>query len=87
MNRFEFPSQRALYRQLNETIKPMDLPPLFFNSADARAFRERFRSSNEVFIREYLAGQGDDLGGRKYSDAERDRIYNEIQKLRKDNRS
>lgn len=87
LNRFEFPSQRALYRQLNETIKPMDLPPLFFNSADARAFRERFRSSNEVFIREYLAGQGDDLGGRKYSDAERDRIYNEIQKLRKDNRS
>ena len=82
LNRFEFPAQRALYEQLNETVKPIDLPPLFFNSAEARAFRDRFRSSNQFFIREYQGGRGDDLGGRKYSDAERDRIYHQIQKLR-----
>jgi hypothetical protein len=83
LNRFEFPQQRALYRRLHDAVEPNDLPPVFFSSEQARAFRDRFRASNGFLIHEYLGGQGDDLGGRRYSDAERDRIFARIQQLRK----
>lgn len=83
LNAYEFQQQRRLYQRLNEIIRPHDQPALFFDSGQARAFRERFRTSNEQFLREYLDRAGSDLGGRKYSDAERDRISAEIRKLRK----
>ena len=83
LNRFEFPKQRKLYEQLNEIIKPVDLPPVYFNSAGARAFRHRFQASNEVFLRQYLGRDGDDLGGRKFSDEERDRIFEQIKALQR----
>jgi hypothetical protein len=83
LNQFVLPRQRSLYHELNRTISAIDPPALFFDAQEARAFRDRFRSSNEVFIREYLNGQGSDLGGRKYSDLERDRIRGSIQKMSK----
>lgn len=87
LNEFEFPQQRGLYQRLNETIRQFDQPALFFDSEQARAFRDRFRASNEQFFREYLGREGSDLGGRKYSDAERDRIGAAIQDLLKERAS
>lgn len=82
LNAFDFPRKGGVYALLNQAIKAVDLPPLFFNAQQARAFRDRFRASNEFFIQEYLGRRGDDLGGRKYSDAERDKIYASIQKVK-----
>lgn len=82
LNKYYFPQRQGFYLQLNQTIKPIDQPSLFFTAAQARAFRDQFRSSNQAFSRDYLGGERDDLGGRKYSDAERDRIIATIRVLR-----
>jgi hypothetical protein len=87
LNEFEFPEQRRFYQRLNEIILPFDQPALFFDSRQARAFRDRFRASNEWFLREYLGREGSDLGGRKYSDGERDRICAAIRNLRTSGKS
>jgi hypothetical protein len=81
LNAYNFKQKGTIYLALNEAIKSVDLPGLFFSSEEARAYRNRFRRSNEIFIREYLGGSGDDLGGRKYSDEQRDRIRESIQRL------
>lgn len=81
LNELDLPQRRKVYPLLAAAIKSGDLPALFFDSTQASAFRERFRASNQAFIREYLGGAGDDVGGRKYSAAERDRIYALIRKL------
>lgn len=81
LNQFHFPRRQELYAQLNRAIKSIDQPSLFFPAARARAFRDRYRSSNRVFSRDYLGGEREDLGGRRYSDAERDRIIASIRRL------
>jgi hypothetical protein len=83
LNRFQLPQQRALYDRLNKVMQAFDLPPIYFNSSEARVFREQFRNSNEVFLSDYLGRNGSDLAGRKYSDVERDTIYQQIQTLKK----
>ncbi len=83
LNAYEFPQQRRVYQRLNEIIRPHDQPALFFDSEKASAFRDRFRVSNEKFLREYLGRAGSDLRGKKYSDAERRPYSDEIRKLQK----
>jgi hypothetical protein len=81
LNQFHFSRRQGIYAQLNKAIKSADQPSLFFTSAQAQAFRDRYRSSNRAFSRDYLSSERDELGGRRYSDAERDRIIAAIRLL------
>jgi hypothetical protein len=83
LNTYNFTHKGSIYMALNKAIKLVDLPALFFDAEEARVYRGRFLQSNEIFIREYLGGAGNDLGGRKYSDEERDKIRKSIQSLAK----
>lgn len=83
LNGFELDEQerQALYGALHEALRSRDVPALLFSAADAQSYRDRFRDSNRRFLREYLNRDGDDLGGRRYSDAERDEVWARIKAL------
>jgi hypothetical protein len=55
-----------------------DFPALFFDSATAREFRDRFSESNRRLTRKYLGNETADLGGRRYSDETRDAFRRQI---------
>lgn len=82
LNEVELASRPPLYRELFAGLAGRDLPALLFDSRQARAFRERFAESNRAFTARYLDGARDDLGGRRYSDEERDAIRAEIEALK-----
>jgi len=66
--------RREIYRRIHETLKARDSPAIYFTSEQAREYRLRFRDSNRLFSTRYLPAVLDDLGGRRYSDAERDAL-------------
>ena len=61
---------------------PKDLPALYMDAVEARAFRARFAAITRRFSARYLGQETEDLGGRRYSDAERDAIRAQIRGLR-----
>jgi len=72
LNRFDLPRRRELYTKIEELLSGDGSPAIFFTSAKAREFRLRFRESNRRFAQRYLNRDLEDLGGRRYSDAQRD---------------
>jgi hypothetical protein len=82
LNGHELGSRKTAYRAIHELLRANDLPALYFDAAEARAYRERFAATNAAFIRNYLGGSGADLGGRRYPDEERDRIRAAIKRMR-----
>jgi hypothetical protein len=83
LNGIEINKRGALYDMIFEHMSGADLPALFFNSAQARAYRGRFAKSNLAFSTHYLGHPSEDLGGRRYSDEKRDRIIAEINRLKR----
>ncbi|WGW06054.1 hypothetical protein [Tropicibacter oceani] len=81
LNTVELEDRLALYRQLFRAFEGNDIPAVLFSSAEARAIRARFAASNARFARAYLGRNSDDLGGRRYDDAARDRHYEAVRAL------
>ena len=75
---------RLLHLMEHSARKPMvqqlmagegrDWPALFLTAAEARDFRAQFSASNRALGATYLGGACSDLGGRRHSDEERDKI-------------
>lgn len=87
LNGIEIEARDALYRRLfAEFAAAGDLPAVLLSSGEARAIRDRYADSNARFARAYLdpshpARQSGDLGGRRYDDATRDRLFAAVQAL------
>jgi len=74
--------KKPVFQALRGALSPFDRPALYFDAVEARAFRDRYRESNRIFIRDHLGGTGHELGGRRYTDAERDAIRIAIRRLK-----
>jgi hypothetical protein len=70
------------YQPVFSLLADKDLPALHWNSQEARSYRERFAASNLAFSERFLGVSNDDLGGRRYSVSERDRVIAEIAALK-----
>lgn len=81
LNSLEIKDRRNLYAQIARSFEGNDLPAIFFNSEAARNFRLNFVESNRKFYERYLGVYRNDIGGRRYSDTERDEIFEKIKKL------
>lgn len=81
LNRVEIRDRDALYRRLFAAFDGHDMPAVLFSADQARALRARFAHSNAQFFATYLGTVQNDLGGRRYDDATRDRLYNAVQAL------
>lgn len=75
LNGVRIEDREALYARLFAAFEGHDLPALLFSAAEARAFRARFADSNARFSERYLGRSLPDLGGRRHSDADRDRLF------------
>lgn len=83
LHQIELADRAALYRQILDGAVETHLPALYFDSAEAAAFRARYAASNRALGR-LLGREIEDLGGRRYTDAERDGIRRAILALRLD---
>lgn len=93
LNGIEIADRDALYRKIFAELEESDLPAVLMSAAQARDFRARFASSNASFRATYLTRQDDnpahdlanesdgDLGGRRYDDVTRDRLYRAVNEL------
>ena len=72
LNSVKIEDRKALYGQIVSNYSGKDLPALFFDSSSAQAFRTKFSDSNRAFTKRFLGSESDDLGGRRYSDQQRD---------------
>jgi hypothetical protein len=70
----ELNNREKLYAEIFAKLSKDDLPALLIDSRQARELRSRFAESNRAFTRRFLGDPTDDLGGRRYSDDDRDRI-------------
>jgi len=90
LNSIELEDRDALYRSIFAAFDGADLPAVLMSAAQAQDMRARFASGNALFCATYLTadpGQGTerylagDLGGRRYDDATRDRLYHALKAL------
>ena len=86
LNSIEMEGRDTFYRGIFAAFEPADLPAVLMSAQQAQAMRARFADSNARFCATYLpaeAGQGKDgdLGGRRYDDATRDRLYHALATL------
>ncbi|PTW55738.1 hypothetical protein C8N35_11263 [Breoghania corrubedonensis] len=75
-------SMPQLRREIARAFQGSDIPALLFDSDQARSFRARFASSNLAFTKRYIGEGTADLGGRRFSDEERDAIRQRVRDLR-----
>jgi len=78
LNNIEIEDRTALYRHLVDQFNGGDLPAVLFNSDSARTIRDSYADSNTKFLQRYFNLRGSDLGGRKYSDEERNALRDRI---------
>lgn len=69
---------RTVYNKIFSRFQGDNLPALHLSSKEARLFRRRFAKSNKAFSKRYLEKECTDLGGRRFSDEERDKIREQI---------
>lgn len=81
LNGVEIENRAELYAELFSHLTGADLPPLLLSSDAARDIREQFAASNCAFTRRYIGPPMADLGGRRYSDTERDLVRYKIKQL------
>ena len=67
--------------ELVELFQDIDIPAILMNSKEAGRFRKRYKKINRMFSERYLGKSMSDLGGRRYSDAERDDLYRQCKAL------
>lgn len=78
LNAIAMIDRRAIDQAISSALKGRDVPALMFDSDWGRRFRETYAASNEAFSRRFLGRTMTDLGGRRYSDDERDAIRQQI---------
>ena len=78
LNGIELSKRADIYAEIVDALTGDDIAALFFSSAQAREFRALFEGSNRAFSREFLTEEVADLGGRRYSDVERDVILEQV---------
>ena len=66
---------------LARRLAPTDVPALLLSAEEARRLRAGFADSNRAFTARYLGEARDDLGGRRFSDEERDEVRRRIEAL------
>ena len=84
LNSVELENRAAVYAQIQQDTTSDDPPALFFDAVTAAKFRARFATSTRAFSKRFLGVEADDLGGRRYGDAERNTIRRRIEALRLD---
>jgi len=84
LNALNISNRDRVYEEIRSQLAEDDLPALFFSSAEAKKFRNAFEKSNRAFSKQFLKREVPDLGGRRYSDSERDNIVDQIKQLTKD---
>ncbi|QUT04377.1 hypothetical protein KFK14_15040 [Sphingobium phenoxybenzoativorans] len=67
--------------QLIEILADDDMPALLMDAREAAHFRSRFQNSNAAFAQEFLETPVPELGGRRYSDSERDNVRAKIREF------
>lgn len=82
LNEIPIRKRHQIYPDFFEKLKAVDVPALFFDSDQAHRFRERYARSNALFTKTYFGEEREDLGGRRYSDRERDTIRRRIAGLK-----
>lgn len=75
LNRVDIEARREFYQPLFAAIADGDVPAVLMSAAQAQQFRARFEESNRKFCAKYLGSDVGDIGGRRYDDAERDRLW------------
>jgi len=78
LNEIEIENRRAVYRVIFQELSHNDLPVLHFDSQGAADFRARYAKSNRLFTERFLGKSLDDIGGRRYTDQERDSIRTQL---------
>ena len=68
-------------RTLSDELQKIDFPAVLLNSQQAKQMRQKYRESNRKFSKKYLGVAMDDLGGRRYTDQERDNLYHRASDL------
>lgn len=84
LNAVRLDDRQRLYDAVVAGLADDDVPALWFDSREARIFRQRFAAGNRAFTGRYSALECDDLGGRRYSDECRDEIRSRIRALKLD---
>ena len=83
LHHIDLDDRAELHRQILASPVATHLPALYFDADEAAAFRARYAASNRALER-FLGHETEDLGGRRYSDAERNEIRRAIRELRLD---
>ena len=83
-NGLELENRQNVERELISQLAGNDLPALLFDSEQAREFRAHFADSNRKFTERFIGRPLEDLGGRRLSDLERDRICEKIREQSKE---
>ena len=74
LNTISVDNRFGLYRRIARQLDMHSPPALLYDSVWGKRYRERFSRSNEDFSARYLDQSAADLGGRRYTDEERDEI-------------
>ncbi len=84
-NILEPSNKKNAHIELHESIKKqfdsIDLPALHMNSVDAKRMRLSYKESNIVFNQRYLTMNSQEIGGRRYSNEQRDDIFQKCMML------
>jgi hypothetical protein len=81
LNDLPLENRRELYQQIEKGFRGRDLPAICLDSKSAEAFRSKYSESNLRFSRKYLGRESGDLGGRRYTNEQRDEMFDELSKL------
>jgi len=84
LNGIDLGDRFKFYETIFRGLVDHDIPALLFDSSEARQFREQFAASNKVFTRQYMGRELADLGGRRYTDEQRDAIRSRIKAIKLD---
>jgi len=84
LNTLGLDDRQRLYDLVLEGLADNDIPALWFDSDQARRFRQRFAASNKAFTGRYVGPEHEDLRGRRYTDERRDEIRARIRALKLD---
>ena len=70
-----------LPHNIHEIFKAIDIPPLLMGSKEAKKFRDLYKKSNKKFNKRYIGTRSSELGGKRYSDDERNQYFQKCKDL------
>ncbi len=81
LNELDIDDRETHYARLFNQLSANDLPALLMDAEQARQFRQKFASSNHEFTQRFMSSACQDLGGRRYSDQQRNLRRQQIKAL------